>query len=88
MIERLYGQVTQAQVQGNSNSSVVLARAAVMSKKKLNLSIKRPSVTERTNLSKIAANARKNVPLEEWAKVPTDLSSNIDHYLYQNKKNS
>ena len=24
----------------------------------------------------------KRVPPEEWAKLPTDLSENIDHYLY------
>ena len=24
----------------------------------------------------------KQVPSEEWAKLPTDLSENIDHYLY------
>lgn len=24
----------------------------------------------------------KQVPSEEWAKLPTDLSQNIDHYLY------
>jgi len=28
------------------------------------------------------AQISKSVPEEEWAKLPTDLSVNIDHYLY------
>jgi hypothetical protein len=59
-----------------------------VSKKKLRLAISRPSTQATKSLSKIAAKARKKVPEEEWANVPTDLSSNIDHYLYQNKKES
>jgi len=36
----------------------------------------------KVSLAEIAANARKLVPEEEWAKVPTDLAANIDKYLY------
>jgi hypothetical protein len=57
-----------------------------VSKKKLRLNISRPSTQARKSLSEIAAKVRKKVPEEAWANVPTDLSSNIDHYLYQNKK--
>jgi hypothetical protein len=28
------------------------------------------------------ANISAQVPLEEWAKLPKDLSKNLDHYLY------
>jgi len=27
-----------------------------------------------------------SIPLEEWEKVPTDLSVNLDHYLYGSPK--
>ena len=30
----------------------------------------------------IAAEVAASVPAEEWAKVPADLSKNLDHYLY------
>jgi len=29
---------------------------------------------------------REKVPATEWARLPTDLSKNLDHYLYGNKK--
>ena len=30
----------------------------------------------------VAAEIAASVPDEEWAKVPADLSANLDHYLY------
>ena len=30
----------------------------------------------------IAAELGAQIPEEEWAKVPSDLSTNLDHYLY------
>src|SRR6266481_1265752 len=36
-------------------------------------------------LEMVSAIARE-VPEHEWARVPTDLSKNIDHYLYGSKK--
>jgi hypothetical protein len=32
------------------------------------------------------ADISAQVPLEEWAKVPKDLSKNVDHYLYGSPK--
>jgi len=34
----------------------------------------------------IASAATKEVPEEEWERVPNDLSINVDHYLYGSKK--
>ena len=34
----------------------------------------------------IAAQIGAEVPQEEWAKVPGDLSKNVDHYLYGSPK--
>jgi hypothetical protein len=28
----------------------------------------------------------QQIPLEEWAKLPSDLSKNLDHYLYGSPK--
>jgi hypothetical protein len=30
----------------------------------------------------VAAEIAASIPESDWAKLPTDLSSNIDHYLY------
>lgn len=46
------------------------------------LSIRKPKFSDNRSLSEIAAELRKQVPPEEWRKVPRDLSENIDKYLY------
>ena len=38
------------------------------------------------SILEIAAAATKEVPEEEWDRVPSDLSINVDHYLYGSKK--
>jgi hypothetical protein len=40
-----------------------------------------PSDDQRSLEEKIAA-IMADVPDEEWAKLPTDLSDNLDHYIY------
>ena len=35
---------------------------------------------------KVAAELRKNVPAEEWAKLPTDGARQHDHYIYGTPK--
>jgi hypothetical protein len=39
-----------------------------------------------TPVWEIAAQIGAEVPEEEWAKVPGDLSKNVDHYLYGSPK--
>jgi hypothetical protein len=34
----------------------------------------------------IVSKATQDVPERDWARLPTDLSKNIDHYLYGTKK--
>jgi len=34
----------------------------------------------------IVSKATQEVPERDWARLPTDLSKNIDHYLYGTKK--
>ena len=56
-------------------------------KKKSFLRIRKPkSSMLNVSLSEIAAKARKLATKEDWDKLPTDLSKNIDHYLYGHKK--
>lgn len=38
------------------------------------------------SILEIASAATKEVPEDEWDRVPDDLSINVDHYLYGNKK--
>jgi hypothetical protein len=38
------------------------------------------------SILEIASAARKEVPEDEWDRVPNDLSINVDHYLYGSKK--
>jgi hypothetical protein len=38
------------------------------------------------SISNIFSRIAETVPQSEWAKLPTDLSKNLDHYLYGNKK--
>jgi len=38
------------------------------------------------SILEIASAATKEVPEEEWDRVPNDLSINVDHYLYGSKK--
>jgi antitoxin ParD1/3/4 len=40
------------------------------------------------NLATAFENIAKDVPDSEWASVPSDLSANIDHYLYGVRKTS
>jgi hypothetical protein len=47
-------------------------------------SIKMEANTE--SLSDTFSRVAETVPESEWAKLPTDLSKNLDHYLYGNKK--
>ncbi len=34
----------------------------------------------------IVSEATRQVPERDWARLPTDLSKNVDHYLYGTKK--
>jgi hypothetical protein len=38
------------------------------------------------SILEIASAATKEVPEDEWERVPNDLSINVDHYLYGSKK--
>jgi hypothetical protein len=38
------------------------------------------------SILEIASAATKEVPEDEWGRVPDDLSINVDHYLYGSKK--
>jgi hypothetical protein len=38
------------------------------------------------SILKIVSAATKEVPEEEWGRVPDDLSINVDHYLYGSRK--
>lgn len=43
-----------------------------------------PAESERSGdwLLRLVAEATRDVPDEEWASLPRDLSKNLDHYLY------
>jgi len=45
-----------------------------------------PSEKESGSILEIASAATKEVPEDEWRRVPDDLSINVDHYLYGSKK--
>jgi hypothetical protein len=45
---------------------------------------KNPENTE--SLSEMVSKIAKTVPDSEWSRLPTDLSKNVDHYLYGTKK--
>jgi putative addiction module CopG family antidote len=45
-----------------------------------------PSAPDDESLVEIFARLARQVPEEEWSKVPTDLSKNLDHYLYGSPK--
>jgi hypothetical protein len=71
------GQV-QLQLIGTSNSEVIIRGTPVTA---LSRASHKP-------IWKITAELSNSVPAEEWAKVPTDLSINLDHYLYGLPKDS
>ncbi|MHB8503423.1 MAG: hypothetical protein ACYDCG_05140 [Candidatus Acidiferrales bacterium] len=41
---------------------------------------------EKRSILEIVAELAKQVPEDEWKRLPTDLSKNLDHYLYGAKK--
>ncbi len=41
-----------------------------------------PTTKGEESISEIFLRLGKQVPDEEWSKIPTDFSKNIDHYLY------
>jgi len=43
-------------------------------------------VPETSPIEELLSAITKQVPDEEWESIPTDLSKNIDHYLYGSKK--
>lgn len=45
---------------------------------------KNPENTE--SLIDVVSRIAKTVPDSEWDRLPTDLSKNVDHYLYGTKK--
>ncbi len=47
-----------------------------------------PTIPYDGNLAELFAAITASVPDEEWEKVPTDLSENLDHYLYGHPKRS
>jgi putative addiction module CopG family antidote len=40
------------------------------------------------SLTELFASIAREVPEAEWKKVPTDLSKNLDHYLYDRRNDS
>lgn len=44
--------------------------------------------TESTSILDMISAITKEVPKEEWERLPSDLSKNLDHYLYGSKKAS
>jgi Arc/MetJ-type ribon-helix-helix transcriptional regulator len=47
-----------------------------------------PPAQNEDSISEIFARMGQQIPMEEWSKVPTDLSKNLDHYLYGSPKAS
>ncbi|MGO9337744.1 MAG: type II toxin-antitoxin system ParD family antitoxin [Terracidiphilus sp.] len=41
-----------------------------------------PAAQSEESLSEIFVRLGQQVPMEEWSKIPTDFSKNLDHYLY------
>ncbi len=49
----------------------------------------RPETSSNSDsLADLFAAIAKDVPEEEWARIPSDLSKNLDHYLYGSEKTS
>jgi hypothetical protein len=44
------------------------------------------SRTSLQSIPEIVSEATRRVPERDWAQLPTDLSKNVDHYLYGSKK--
>lgn len=42
----------------------------------------RSYVEDAVPIWKVAADLGERIPKDEWAKVPSDLAKNVDHYLY------
>jgi len=47
-----------------------------------------PAAHSEESVSEIFVRLGKQVPEEEWAKIPTDFAENLDHYLYGSPKTS
>jgi Arc/MetJ-type ribon-helix-helix transcriptional regulator len=47
-----------------------------------------PAIEGGESISEIILRLGKQVPEEEWSKIPTDFSINLDHYLYGAPKTS
>jgi hypothetical protein len=45
-----------------------------------------PSEKESSSILEIVSAITREVPEHEWARVPADLSKNVDHYLYGSKR--
>ncbi len=48
----------------------------------------RPRSNHAANFAEAFENIAKDVPSTDWEKVPSDLSRNLDHYLYGGQKTS
>ncbi len=44
------------------------------------------STTSVESILDIVSEATRQVPERDWAQLPSDLSKNVDHYLYGSKK--
>ncbi len=44
------------------------------------------SATSIKSILDIVSEATRQVPERDWARLPTDLSKNVDHYLYGTRK--
>jgi antitoxin ParD1/3/4 len=49
---------------------------------------RRPSSNGTTNFAAAFESIAKDVPDKDWESIPTDLSKNLDHYLYGGNKTS
>ncbi|MGA2170584.1 MAG: type II toxin-antitoxin system ParD family antitoxin [Terracidiphilus sp.] len=47
-----------------------------------------PPAQNEDSISEIFVRLGQQIPMEEWSKVPVDLSKNLDHYLYGSPKDS
>ena len=45
-----------------------------------------PPAQDEDSISEVFVRLGQQLPLEEWSKVPTDLSKNLDHYFYGSPK--
>jgi Arc/MetJ-type ribon-helix-helix transcriptional regulator len=48
--------------------------------------IQPPPAQDEGSIGEIFVRLGQQIPLEEWSKVPADLSKNLDHYLYGSPK--